>query len=91
MAKPKKVSVTKAKPAKKKVTVKWKKVAKADGYQVQYSTKKNLKNAKKVFVKGTSKEIKKLKSNYIRIRAYKNNGSKKVYGAYSKKIKVKVK
>ena len=94
VAKPKKVSVTKAKPAKKKVTVKWKKVAKADGYQVQYSTKKNLKNAKKVFVKGTSKEIKKLKSKktyYIRIRAYKNNGSKKVYGAYSKKIKVKVK
>ena len=74
--------------AKKKITVTWKKVKKAVGYQVQVSTKKNFK--KPIFKKFTAKtklNIKKLKSGkkyYIRVRAYatykdKNNVTQKVY------------
>lgn len=92
--KPKKVSGVKAKAAKKKVTVSWKKAAKAAGYQIQYSTSKNFKGAKTVTASGTSKVIKGLKSKktyYIRVCAYAKNGKKKVTGAYSSKVKVKVK
>lgn len=92
--KPKKVSGVKAKAAKKKVTVSWKKAAKAAGYQIQYSTSKNFKGAKTVTASGTSKVIKGLKSKktyYFRVCAYAKNGKKKVTGAYSSKVKVKVK
>lgn len=92
--KPKKVSGVKAKAAKKKVTVSWKKAAKAAGYQIQYSTSKNFKGAKTVTASGTSKVIKGLKSKktyYFRVCAYAKNGKKKVNGAYSSKVKVKVK
>ena len=92
--KPKKVSGVKAKAAKKKVTVSWKKAAKAAGYQVQYSTSKNFKNAKKVTVSKTSNLLKNMKSKktyYIRVCAYAKNGAKKVTGAYSKTVNVKVK
>lgn len=92
--KPKKVSGVKAKAAKKKVTVGWKKAARAAGYQIQYSTSKNFKGAKTVTASGTSKVIKGLKSNktyYFRVCAYAKNGKKKVTGAYSSKVKVKVK
>lgn len=92
--KPKKVSGVKAKAAKKKVTVSWKKAAKAAGYQIQYSTSKNFKGAKTVTASGTSKVIKGLKSKktyYVRVCAYAKNGKKKVMGAYSSKVKVKVK
>ena len=92
--KPKKVSGVKTKAAKKKVTVSWKKAAKAAGYQIQYSTSKNFKGAKTVTASGTTKVIKGLKSNktyYIRVCAYAKNGKGKVTGAYSSKVKVKVK
>lgn len=89
--------------AKKKVTVSWKKVKKAKGYQVEVSAKKNFK--KSVFKKFTAKtklniknsKIKSKKTYYIRVRAYatykdKNNITKKVYSKWIKKIrKVKVK
>ena len=89
--------------AKKKVTVSWKKVKKAKGYQVEVSAKKNFK--KPVFKKFTAKtklniknsKIKSGKKYYVRIRAYatykdKNNVTKKVYSKWIKKIrKVKVK
>ena len=89
--------------AKKKVTVSWKKVKKAKGYQVEVSAKKNFK--KPVFKKFTAKtklniknsKIKSKKTYYIRVRAYatykdKNNVTKKVYSKWIKKIrKVKVK
>lgn len=89
--------------AKKKVTVSWKKVKKAKGYEVQISTKKNFK--KSVFKKFTAKtklniknkKIKSKKTYYVRVRAYatykdKNNVIKKVYSKWIKKIrKVKVK
>ena len=89
--------------SKKKITVTWKKVKKAVGYQVQVSTKKNFK--KVISDKMTAKpklniKNKKLKSGkkyYVRVRAYatykdKNNVTKKVYSKWIKKIrKVKVK
>lgn len=92
--KPGKVSGVKAKAAKKKITVSWKKSAKAEGYQIQYSTSKNFKNAKKVTVKGASKVIKGVKGKktyYVRVRAYAANGKAKITGAYSSTVKVKVK
>ncbi|MBQ7740852.1 MAG: fibronectin type III domain-containing protein [Eubacterium sp.] len=64
----------------KKMTVKWKKVADASGYQIQYSTNKKFKKAKTVNVKGSKaskKQIKKLKNNkkyYVRVRAYRTVG-----------------
>lgn len=61
---------------------------------MQYSTSKNFKNAKKVTVSKTSKVLKNLKSKktyYIRVCAYAKNGAKKVTGAYSKTVNVKVK
>jgi len=95
---PKKVKLISAKStAKKKVTLKWKKAKNATGYEIQYSTKKNFKSAKKVIikkVKTTKKTIKRLKSKkkyYFRIRPYKKSGGTKVYGAYSNKKNVKVK
>lgn len=87
---------------KKKITVTWKKVKNAKGYNVQLSKKKNFK--KKLFNKFTnknkislSKKIKSKKTYYIRVRAYstytKANGEvKKVFSSWNKKIrKVKVK
>lgn len=89
--------------AKKKVTVSWKKVKKAKGYQVEVSAKKNFK--KTIFKKFTAKtklniknkKIKSKKTYYVRVRAYatykdKNNVTKKVYSKWNKKLrKVKVK
>ena len=99
-----KITKLKAKSkAKKKITVSWKKVKKAKGYQVEVSAKKNFK--KSIFKKFTAKtklniknkKIKSKKTYYVRVRAYatykdKNNVTKKVYSKWIKKIrKVKVK
>ena len=99
-----KITKLKAKSkAKKKITVSWKKVKKAKGYQVEVSAKKNFK--KPIFKKFTAKtklniknkKIKSKKTYYIRVRAYatykdKNNVTKKVYSKWIKKIrKVNVK
>ena len=89
--------------AKKKITVTWKKVSKANGYQVQVSTNKKFKKSKIILTKTTSKKkitIKKLKSKktyYVRVRAYAtykdaNGKPQKVYSSWIKKTrKVKVK
>lgn len=87
---------------KKKITVSWKKVKKAKGYNVQVSEKSSFKN--KLFNKFTrknkisfSKKIKSKKTYYIRVRAYctykKANGDVgKAYSSWNKKLgKVKVK
>lgn len=101
-----KITKLKAKSkAKKKITVSWKKVKKAKGYQVQVSTNKKFKKSKIVFTKSLkktklnikNKKIKSKKTYYVRVRAYatykdKNNVTKKVYSKWIKKIrKVKVK
>ena len=90
------VSKVKLKAGKKAVTVSWKKDKKAGGYQIQYSLKKNMKNAKTVNVskKKTSYKLKKLKSGkkyYIRVRPIRKYSGKKYSGMFSAKKKARVK
>ncbi len=90
--------------AKKKITVTWKKVSTAKGYQVQVSTNKKFKKSKIILTKTTKKKkltiTKKLKSKktyFVRVRAYttykaSNGKTNKVYSDWNKKLrKVKVK
>lgn len=71
------------------VKVKWNEED-CDGYAVRYSTSKEFKNAKTVYVKdgeAVSKTIKKLtkgKRYYVKVRAYNLYEGKKVYGKWSK-------
>ena len=92
---PGKVKITSVKNVKgKKISAKWKKVKGAKGYQVQYALSKKFKKKKSIQTKKTKYTIKKLKKKktyYIRVRAYKMNGKKKVYGKWSKVKKVKAK
>ena len=86
-------SVTKSKD-KKKLTIKWSKVA-GSGYEIEYSTDKSFKKGvKKVEVSGASKKSiavsipKNDKVYYARVRAFRryNDGKTTVYGAKSAKI-----
>lgn len=76
-------------------TVKWKKKTKITGYQIQYSTNKEFKKAKKITIKSkttTSKTIKNIgnsKKYYIRIRSYKKNKGKNIYSNWSKNKVIK--
>lgn len=89
-----KVKSFKAKAGKKKLTLTWKKLSGAAGYQIQISTKKNLKGAKTISISKSKKKytkngLKAKKKYYIRIRAYKtyknaNGVKKKVYGKWTK-------
>lgn len=90
--KPVKVNVYSAFKKNGKISLYWTRDYKAKGYEVQYSTdKKFKKDVTKVIVKKSkktsykSKKVKRGKSYYVRVRAYKGN----VYGAWSKAIKVK--
>ena len=77
-----------------KAKVTWKKVSNSLGYQIQYATNKKFKKAKKKTVKYTFvtlKKLKKKKTYFIRIRAYKIADGKKVYGKWSTVKKVKIK
>lgn len=95
VSKPSKVKGVVVKSKKKKqILVKYKKIKNASNYQICYSTNKKFKKAKKILTKASKKTIKKLKSKktyYIRVRAIKKNGAKKLYGTWSKTVKVKVK
>lgn len=78
----------------RKLTAKWKKVKNADGYQIQYAPNKKFKKAKSKTVKSTSitlKKLKKKKTYFVRVRAYKVTDGKKVYGKWSTGKKVKIK
>ena len=96
---PKKVTITKATNLKgKKLKVSWKKDKKAAGYQVQIATNKKFTASAKAYTVNkaatTSKTITKLKKNktyYVRVRAYKLSGKKKVWGSYSNVKKVTIK
>ena len=79
---------------KKSVTLTWKKVSGAKGYQIQYAfNKKFAKKKSKLTTKTkfTIKKLKKKKTYYFRVRAYKLSGQKKVYGKWSGVKKVKIK
>lgn len=86
--------VKSVKAGKKKVTVKWSKVAGANGYQIKYvqsgKTKyklvKSAKTVKKVVTKlKTGKKVK------VKVRAYRSVNGKAVYGAWSSAKSKKVK
>ena len=91
-----KASLTSAKNSKsKQILLKYKKVSGAKGYEISYSTDKKFKKA--VTKKNTAKtsytisKLKKGKTYYVRIRAYKVDSiGKKVYGKYSSVKKVKI-
>ena len=99
VAKPGTASVKKAtkKKASAKVKISLKKVKKAKGYYVQISTSKKFKKVlvkkyvKKVSFTLKSKKIKNKKKLYVRAKAYKLNGKKKVLSKkWSKVKKVKI-
>lgn len=82
----------------RRVQVKFKKVAGADGYEIVYSTGVNFgkKKTKAVSYNAsknirTIKKMKKGRRYFVKVRAYKMNGTKKVYGKWSpvKVIRVK--
>lgn len=94
----KKVTGVKAKNVKgKKMKVTWKKVAGAKGYRIVYATDSKFKKNKRtisITKNSTAKTIAKLKKGktyYVKVQAYKKNGAKKVYGKYSAVKKAKIK
>ena len=84
-----------AKAKGKKITVSWKKIKKATGYQVKLATnQKFTKNKKTVNVKKNKVILKKLKSKkkyFVKVRAYKTVNGNTSYGKWSKVVKKKVK
>jgi hypothetical protein len=95
-ATPKKVKGVKVSNLKgKKVVVSWSKQQGMSGYQIQYAkNKKFTKGKKKLSASRTSafRIITKFKEKtyYFRVRTYKNSGRRKVYGKWSKTVKVKI-
>ena len=87
---PKSTKISKVTAGKKslKVTV-GKQTKEVTGYEIQYSTSKKFKSAKKVTIKKaktTSATIKKLKAKktyYVRVRTYKTVGKTKYYSGWS--------
>ncbi len=82
----------------KKITVTLKKRVKgADGYIIRYSSKKNMKKAKKVKIanakitKKTIKGLKKGKTYYVQVRSFVKSSDGNVYSKWSGSKKVKVK
>ena len=95
---PKSAKFKKVKPAKKAISVKWKKVSGVKGYQVQVATDKKFKKNKKTVTikkqkttKTTVKKLKAKKKYYVRVRTYKIVNGKKVYSSWSKVKSVKTK
>ena len=90
-------AISKVKKGNKKLTASWKRISGASGYEIQCATDSKFKKNKKTVTvkkgKTTSATVKSLKAKkiyYVRIRAYKTVGSKKIYSAYSKVVKVKL-
>lgn len=93
---PKKAVVKKVKAlGKKKIKVTVKKSSEQiSGYEITLSTKKNFKNAKKITTKKNVITVSKLKAGkkyFVKVRAFKKVGNKKIYGNYSTVKKVMVK
>ena len=93
----KKVNLKSVKRSRKgSIKVSWAKISDVSGYELQYATGNKFKGAKtkKIGKAKTTYMLKKLKSGKtyrVRMRAYKIEEGKKVYGSYSKIRKVKVK
>lgn len=97
--KPKQANVTRLTSRKKgNLTAIWTKDAKATGYQVMLARNAKFTRGKKVVtvgknrtVKTTVKKLKAKKTYYVKVRSYKSVGKTKLYGAYSKAKKIRVK
>ena len=82
---PKKLQAVRTGTTKAKIT--FKKVKKADGYQISYADNKKFRKAKKLSTGKTTVILKKLKKNrkyYVRVRAYRKVNGVKKYGTYGK-------
>ncbi len=89
-----KVTALKLKQKKHTVTASWKKLTGVKGYQICYSTSKKWKGKKQKLVTKNNaviKNLKKQKTYYFRVQAYRIEGTKKVYGAWSSVKKIKIK
>ena len=86
-----KITKTKVKKS-KTLTVSWKAVENADGYEVTYSTSKKFKKAKTVSASKASAKIKNLKKKnyYVKVRGYVLDPlGNKIYGEYSQTSVIK--
>lgn len=90
---PGRATIKTIKKGKRKAQLKWKKVSKAKGYMIQYSTSKKFKRSqtKTKYATKMNLMVKKLKSKkayYFRMKAYtKGAGNKKVYSKNWSKVK----
>ena len=83
--------------ASKKMTVKWGKNTKANGYQIQYSTDKTFKSGNKAVSITSASTVSRVigsltkgKTYYVRIRTYKTVGSAKYWSIWSAARSVKI-
>lgn len=103
-AKPNKITVSKVTGVKavnkkgKKIKVSWKKLGSVKGYRITVALNKKFTSGKKILwvKKGTTtskivNKLKKGKTYYVKVEAYKLNGKKKVFGKPSAVKKVKIK
>ena len=97
VARPAKVTKLTVSSKKKKATLKWKKNSKATGYEIYRATKQNgkykkIKKIKKAsVVKFTDSKVKKGRTYYYKVRAYKIVKGNKRTGTFSAVRKVKIK
>lgn len=96
--KPSTVSMSSLKSGKKMMTVGWKKVYGATGYQIIYAQNSNFTKAKKSVtvnnanqISSTIKKLQSKKTYYVKICAFKMDKGEKIYGAYSATRKIKIK
>ncbi len=80
------------KVSRRSVKLYWGKVSGAKGYQIKWADNNQFYGAVKKFTKKKSVTIKNLYSGryYIKVRAYKKVSGKKVYGKWSRKIKLSI-
>lgn len=81
----------------KKLSLKWKKISVATGYQIRYSTDSSFKKSvvtktvsKNSTVSATYTRLTKGKTYYVQIRTYKTVGKTKVYSGWSTAKKIKI-
>ncbi len=96
VTKPKKAGKPSLKSQKSgQLTISYRKISGAKGYEICYSTKKNFKGAKKFTTAKTKSIVKKLKKKtfyYVKVRAYKlDSTGRKIYGNYGAFRKLKTK
>lgn len=92
-----KANIKSVKAGKKSATVKWARDKAAVGYELFYSTNKDMNKRKRIYIKGnknlsyTIKGLKKGKKYYIRVRSIKQKGGKNYTSEFSSQKTVKAK